>query len=412
MTTFERQQQREQIEHYNLLIKQIEDRIVLCRDRETMVKFFDGRTSLVARRDELLRLHGPLPTPPKPVTAESKPASLPKPQARPQDDTPAPRTPAKVFSFPKRVKVHSVIANAFAAPKYKRAPIGAAWYLLRAWDIENQNGRGKIARGRARDLLTGMGKWGHLSRRRLRQILRQGQGVTWDIDTDYIWLYAPWRVAKALDIGRLRSDPVWVNTSDLARGVKRARAQFYTAAFNATRDASPITRTSLQAITGVSPRTQQDYDKLTKTAVQRNIAVTPHKWSDDHARELLSWQRGKSLFCFIDWAGKHEKKGTKWLAYGLPNSYVSAFEHAPRGRQKKHNKRIDLVKRMEPGNDDSIVRIYHPSGKKAAKAFDRDSEHDHYWQGKRSNQPTAKNRARLTGVNVWHVLSLQGVNCA
>src|SRR5690606_20744150 len=81
--------------------------------------------------------------------------------------------------------------------------------------------------------------------RRLRQLLREGEGIFWQRDDqDRLWLIGAHRIAYKLDSARLQGFPVELPISALLGGIQAVRAAFY-ATFHGGRDGKPISRETL-----------------------------------------------------------------------------------------------------------------------------------------------------------------------
>jgi hypothetical protein len=271
---------------------------------------------------------------------------------------------------------------------------GRAWLLLRAID---RNGRGWLNVEDARHHLTGKSSplrvcgW-----RRLRQLLAEGEGVFWHRDSrDRLWLNGAHRIAYKLDSGRLQGFPIELPVARLLGGIQEVRAAFY-AAFHGGRDAKPISRDTLESLSGIPGRTQRAYDRVARVERTRNIAIG-ERHTTENAQER-AWQHGRAAFHFIDTEGRQGRAGRKYVAWHLPNSYRADYQRRSRGSRKRLNRKLaDLVKKGIPGNDDRAVeKLFFPNGALAAKRYNRDPECDAYWQ--------QEGRTRAGGT-LWHVIA-------
>ncbi len=292
----------------------------------------------------------------------------------------------------KTAVVHPTILLAMLKQQLE-AP-GRVWLLLRTID---RDGRGWLSVEDARRHLTGKGSplricgW-----RRLRQLLAQGEGVFWHRDEqDRLWFYGAHRIAYKLDSGRLQGFPVELPISALLGGIQAVRAAFY-ATFHGGRDSKPISRETLESLSGIPGRTQLEYDRVARVDRTRNIAIG-ERHTNENAQER-AWRHGRAAFHFIDTEGRQGRAGREYVAWHLPNSYRADYQRRSRGSRKRLNRKLaDLVKKGIPGNDDQAVeKLFFPNGALAAKRYNRCSEQDVYWQ--------QQERTRAGG-ELWHVMS-------
>ena len=277
--------------------------------------------------------------------------------------------------------------------QHQEAP-GRVWLLLRAIDAD---GRGWLDVDDARRHLTEKGAplrvcgW-----RRLRQLLAQGEGVFWHRDArNRLWLYGAHRIAYKLDSGRLQGFPVEFLLSALLGGIRTVRAAFY-ASFHGGRDSKPISRETLESLSGVPGRTQLEYDRVARVERQRNIAIG-ERHSVENAQER-AWRHGRAAFHFIDTQGRQGRAGREYVAWHLPNSYRADYQRRSRGSRKRLNRKLaDLVKKGIPGNDDRAVeKLFFPNGALAARRYNRSPEQDAYWH---------QEERTCTGGKLWRVIS-------
>ena len=308
--------------------------------------------------------------------------------------------PEKVESTPKSPPVTPANTVAvypsllLATLKQDQAAAGRVYLLLRYLDT---TGRGWLPVDEIRERLTRKGSplkvmgW-----RRLRQIFNQGEGVFWERDSQgRLWLRSALRIALELDCDRLRGKRVELPIKTLLGGIGTVRAHFYASFHSGRNTDNPISRDTLENITGLSPRTQREYDRIAKVKRHQNIAVGP-KYTKIIAEEQY-WQRGRAVFTFVDSQGKQGPKNRQYLAWRLPNSYQAPHQRRSKGRQKKINQQlVSLVDNGVQGNDQREVdKLFWPDGAAAGRAYNRDQMLDAYW-------PRGKARRR-PGV-IWYVL--------
>ncbi len=289
--------------------------------------------------------------------------------------------------------------------KTNLAAPGRIWLLLRYLD---QDGRGWLAVDLVRQQLCHKESalqvcgW-----RQLRNLLHQGKGVFWQRDKSRIWLKSAARVAVALEVDRLRGRLVAVPLEALLGGMGQVRAHLY-ATFHSGRPGkeeekpgNPISRATLRKISHVPARTQRLYEQRAGVAVRPNMAVG-ERLTEKHLQER-AWQHGRATFSFTDSEGKHGPAGGRYVAWRLPNSYQGPHALSPKGRTKKINHQIDLVNSRVQGNDldrasvqQAFDRLFHPDGREAGRAYNRDPRRDIYWPA--GQLPTTAGR------RLWRVL--------
>jgi hypothetical protein len=189
----------------------------------------------------------------------------------------------------------------------------------------------------------------------------------------------------------LRGRSIYVSISDLTGGIKAVRAALYTS-WHAGRDAAPIKRQTLRELSGVPESTQRTYDAEAETQRNNNIDILGAYTAE--AYQEASWQYGHAVSWVII-------KGKKYICRQLPNSYTAQQETAPKGRQKKHNRRIDnLVTKGTQGNNSDLVRLFYQTAVHAAQAANRGNKA--YWKGGRALKVCASVPPRLKGACVWY----------
>ena len=179
--------------------------------------------------------------------------------------SPSPRSEKTVTVYPSLL---------LAMLKQNQEAAGRVYLLLRYLD---KAGRGWLPVAEIREQLTRKGSplkvigW-----RRLRQLLHQGEGVFWERDREgRLWLRSALKIALELDCNRLKGKRVDLPIKTLLGGIGEVRAHFYASFHSGRTAANPISRQTLESITGLSPRTQRDYDRIANVQRQRNLAVGP-----------------------------------------------------------------------------------------------------------------------------------------
>jgi hypothetical protein len=290
--------------------------------------------------------------------------------------------------------------------RHEQTAPGRLWLLLRLLD---EPGRGNFRIARVRSRLTQRKSATYLCGwRQLRNLLREGEGLYWTRDKEHIWLRSAAKVAQNLGVERLSGRPVALSAAALLNGIGRFRAELYAAfhsgrikvAPNGAKQAAPIARETLKVLSGVGETTQRRYEqqlRQTETAVtiQPNFAVGQKASQTELKRK--AWQQGHALFILKDSRGQQGPKGEQYVAWQLPNSYQGSHQQCPKGRQRRINRQLahaakdqDLVMKGMPGNGDQTTatvptnntpdKLYYPTGKLAARAFNRHQTNSCYWR--------------------------------
>jgi hypothetical protein len=289
------------------------------------------------------------------------------------------------------VIVHPSLAVA-VLKKNLEAP-ARVYFLLRAID---QDGRGWLSVEQIRQQLSRKdGAYRICGWRRLRQLLRQGEGFFWHRDgQDRLWISGVHKIAHELNLDRLQGFPVDLPVQTLLGGIQAVRAAFY-AAFHGGRDSRPISRETLGDLTGIPERTQLEYDRAAGIERRRNYAV-----GESYTVEInqeRAWRHGRAVFRFVDKRGRQGRAGGEYVAWNLPNSYRSGHQRRSRGGRKRINRKLaDLLKRGIAGNDERVVeKLFFPNGALAVRRYNRDPECDAYWQREQTTR---------SGKRIWCVI--------
>lgn len=382
----------------------------------------------LSRKESLSRLWGnaptkpqpPGPTPtPKPTPAEinRRLAAVPLPdRQRHEDPTFAappeppgelpdiyapkpPETPKKprkrTKPIPRSIRAYPSLLGALYAAEL--APAGKLYMNMRLID---RSGQGWVDRGELAQWVTKKRKLYGL--RNLQIILRQGDGITWDINRGRIYYRAPNRIMTALGAGKLTGLPVMFPTKALLGGQQSYNAAAYKSWHAGRRESNPITRKAIRKVTGVPESTQRVYDDAAGVKRHKNIAILGEKTKQDYRAAVA--ERGRCVFTFKDWIGRMGEKDAEYIALNLPNSYETNFKQTAKGRLKKINGRIDLVNKPAQGNGDDVYRLYYQDGGAAGKAYNQDPSHDHYFKQQGTLVRTASKKPKLAGVGLWAML--------
>lgn len=215
-----------------------------------------------------------------------------------------------------------------------------------------------------------------------------------------MWLFGAARVAAELGVERLSGRPVELPVSALTQGIGDFRAHLY-ASFHSGRaketvggcTAMPIARQTMTAVSGVGRRSQRAHERRLRLPVQPNFAVG--EAADSQNCQERAWRQGRALFELKDYRGRQGKKGQRYLAWQLPNSYNACHAHRPKGRQRRINRELKaLVLKGTPGNVEGtsetpkpdLARRYYPTGKLAAQAYGRRLDRDLYRCGPQAHK--------------------------
>lgn len=170
-----------------------------------------------------------------------------------------------------------------------------------------------------------------LSPQSFNLLIKSGHGVFWKFfrmpdGTRYLQLISLERVCLALEVDRLRYSPVPFDYLR-ARSLRAFRSFIYASIFPSGNEFSrPISRRTLEKLTGKKARTQQLYDGYAGVEKIGNAQPTG-----------LEWKRGDDIPAgfTVDYVN-----GKLGLLKRLPNSYKTSFEKAPRGMLKHVNRSL------------------------------------------------------------------------
>lgn len=281
---------------------------------------------------------------------------------------------------------------ALALLKHECTAAGRIWLLLRHLDA---SGQGWLTVDEIRAKLTSKNAvlricgW-----RQMRNLLRAGEGIFWQRQNGRIWLRSVTKVAQALTVIKLKQRPVALPVAVLTQSIGQVRAHFY-ASFHSSRQAKPISREAIEAVSHVPARTQRRYEKRAHVRRRSNFAVGPQ--ATKTAVERTHWRHGHAAFSFKDFQGQHGRIGQTYIAWQLPNSYEGPHALAAKGQQKRINHTLtDLFMQGITGNGQRrrLTQRFFGNGRLAAKTFSRHPE-TIYWQ----NASLGNGRYRW-----WHVM--------
>jgi hypothetical protein len=333
-----------------------------------------------------------------PFVVDEKPAA-PTTTAAAKSECVLPSLPKSAPADPPNLKAVKLYPDiGLAMLREEQTAAGRIWLLLRGLD---QDGTGWLEIDTVKRLLTRKkSPYQVCGWRQLRNLLREGDGLYWQRDKERIWLRSAAKVALGLGIARLTGRPVMLSVAALLNGIGRFRAELYAAfhsgrvktAPDGTEQVAPIARETLTNLSGLAETTQRRYEAETAVSVQSNYAIG-NKASPQELEEK-AWRRGNAVFTLEDTRGRQGPKGEQYVAWQLPNSYGANHQQCPKGRQRRINRQLkDLVMKGMPGNIEPTFeadalrdKLYYPTGKLAAQAFNRGRANNCYWQQQSANQ--------------------------
>lgn len=264
------------------------------------------------------------------------------------------------------VPVYPSVAAAIL--RAKNAAAGRVWLLLH--NHFNRAGRQVVNEDEIIDLLCSTESPLRLfTVRQWRNIRKEGDGRFWDVLTGgQVFIYGMAHTADSMNVDRLSGRRVNVPMSSLVKSTKEAKRILYLT-FDASRDAMPISRATREDITGIDRSSQWRIERKSP-----EIEVTPNyeivtPLADCQTVENAAYRFGGASFVFTDRLGKQGAAGEKYLARQMPNSYTCSLENAPRGRQKKLNRRLRTPVTTWSGESASkTVQLYFDDGNQAEQA--------------------------------------------
>lgn len=259
------------------------------------------------------------------------------------------------MGVPPQVKIFAVVG--LAALRAKQGHGYALWTLARAID----DGSGRVALVDLRAAATALRWPAHQWRRALQQA-QAGKMIT-NI-AGHAFLASLLRVCRHYGLPTAGRCPVMV-PSDTMRLLSVWKSALW-GAYHASRaprsQATPISRRSLEAQTGVDPRTQQRLDRKAKIKKTNSFkALTPHQTAHGYSAVVREDNSGRRCF---------EKDGRVWVQ--ASNIYTSPYQPARRGMCRKLPRllRSDLLNTHD-GQRNGQRRSYYDTYEKAEAAARR-----------------------------------------
>jgi len=342
-----------------------------------------------------------------PITAEKRRLMglLPDPASKPEPEIAIEADPALEPNHQRSetIKIFGHVLDAIH--RHKRDGCGRVWLLMRHLDSEKGEGRIEAAKLRYA-ICAPAGKLRCLSKKRLQQILRVGEGLFWHRSTDGRWLHyhSESRVAVALRLTAVKGIAVKLPIVKLLQKIRLVRAVFYNAFHSARGDGfnNPITRRTMHGRGMRDPRTQRKYEAAEGIFKRSEFAVI-EKYTK------LAWQRvqyedteervGGPAFIYVDYKGVMGKNPDRfkrpvhqrhwhniYIVRQIGNAYAGTLESPKRGRGWTNQKISYLCQSMPEitgsADIDSSVdeceewlgKCYYESDKRLEKALEKNGE--------------------------------------
>lgn len=219
-------------------------------------------------------------------------------------------------------------------------------------------------------------------------------------------------MAAGLGVTRLHGRAVLLPLPVLFQSIGQVRAHFYASLHSSRGEgAAPISRETLRALSGASPRAQQAYDRRARVQAQGCVAVGAAVTAVSDPQEH-AWQHGRAAFTLTDTQGRHGRPGRAYQARRLPNRYVGP--HALGQKPRRLNARLAVLcpqgdvgnGRLGHGQRGAVgedgregrweARRYYADGAAAARGWSQAGGRSWaYWPGR---------LGRRGGVLVWYEL--------
>ncbi len=249
----------------------------------------------------------------------------------------------------------------------KEVAIGRVWIVARGMDPD---GSGRVP---LRDLYEKI----TMGQRRWRQLLALGEGKYWQVSGGMLYLHSQARAAARLGIQRMRSGVVAVSLAKMAQSVKAAKAVLWNAVHSGRHATRPISRAVLAGLGVKDPRSQRELERLERVRVVQQYAIIGPDEAYSRQR-AIEW--GEPVFVVKDYKGVMGKRGRDCLARHLPNCYTGTLKPVTHGK-KWFNRQLRKLHDQGPGatTRPQIEQVFFADGKRAGRAWEKNSEQDTYW---------------------------------
>ena len=249
-------------------------------------------------------------------------------------DNPKPDSAKSADNPPQPIPMYS---NIGAAMLRQRVTVGGLVWMLVHHHTNRLGGRQIVAECDIVDLLVSSGiyKCG----RRWRDIRHLGQGVFWERLPDSRYLvYGVARVAENLGLSNVGKRVAIM--PDCVRP-KRFKSALHAAFLTANTD-RPISRETIEELTGAARSTQWRRDRESSVEASNNISIMG-AWTPDNVQNAHyqhSKQHSTPIFKFVDFMGLHGQPMGEHIAKNLPNTYTTNMQMLPSGRRKRVNRKL------------------------------------------------------------------------
>lgn len=283
---------------------------------------------------------------------------------------------------------------------------GRVWLLVRHLD---ERGEGRVQLGMLRhEISDPAGLVRCLSKKRLQQILKVGEGLFWHRSADgrHLYYHSEARVAAALGIRSIQGQAVKLPVAKLVQKIRLVRATFYNAFHSGRGDGynNPITRRVMQSRGMKEKRTQRKYEASEGIVIRSEFAVVEQysKGAWERAQfqdgdEDLRSKVGGPAFRYVDYKGvlgKNAKRFNRpahqrhwhniYIVRQVGNAYAGTLESPKRGRGWTNQKISHLCQSMPDitgsadidGSDEAPKewggKFYYEDSKQVKKAIQRE----------------------------------------
>ena len=256
------------------------------------------------------------------------------------------------------------------------------WLLLHA--IAKSNG-GWLTHDKVRTELTShQGKFRLFGPRRLAAVIFQGEGVFWKVSDNKqgerrIWLHGLAHICQQLGIERLYGRPLEVPLSELLQPMPKVRSVFYAATLANHDESKPVSRRSLETMTGCSKRRQRTYERHQGITTTRHYA-NKGEYSD-HKLQSTRYD-GYAAFPLKDRNGRFGKLGKWYVAHHLPSTYHLPATHTlgSMAQTRRVNRRlqIDPCRKGNGGNGEQLDKLYCDHATEAMRNWQQNQKRVYY----------------------------------
>lgn len=218
--------------------------------------------------------------------------------------------------------------------------------------MDRENGEGRVLLRKIRhEIAHPAGELKCLSKKRLQQLIRQGDGVFWHKSKDgrYLYYHSEARVTAAIGLQTIRGFALQIPIQDLLKPIRHVRAWFHDAFHSARQEGygNPITRRVMQTRGMADGRTQREYESLRGMQKRSEFAVIENysKAAWERAQYEDQDERvGGPAFIFVDLKGilgenkeryKQPKGRRHWhniyIMRQIGNAYAGSLTTVKRG---------------------------------------------------------------------------------